>query len=54
MYREGRHKRNLVYTETKTATGYRVTLTQKGCRKFDENGLFIVRRVRGTDDYYVF
>ena len=41
----------------KTKSGYRIPgcfNTKRVSQKFDENGLFIVRRVRGTDDYYVF
>ncbi len=52
MYREGRHKKSGFIPKTKNGCGYRVH-TQKGVAKFDENGSFIVRRVR-TDDYYAF
>ena len=53
----GRDGTREIWFIPKTKNGYRIPgyfNTKRVSQKFDENGLFIVRRVRGTDDYYVF
>lgn len=53
----GRDGTREIWFIPKTKSGYRIPgyfNTKRVSQKFDENGLFIVRRVRGTDDYYVF
>lgn len=53
----GRDGTREIWFIPKTKSGYRIPgcfNTKRVSQKFDENGFFIVRRVRGTDDYYVF